>query len=136
MVPPSVLVISHFLILSRRPIGTALGSSCLKAGTDITGLVLILMISDQWTYTCFHHNTPFYAFISYILTCVRFPDFFIIGEWHLCCRPSLLYCSIRCTQFSNWVRYRSEQLRGKFVYHENRQHLLTIYSYRPQSGHS
>ena len=48
----------------------------LKAGTDITGLVLILMISDQCTYTCLHHNTPFYAFISNILTFVRFPDFF------------------------------------------------------------
>ena len=43
-------------------IGTALESSCLKAGTDITGLVLILMISD--------HNTQFYAFISHILTFV------------------------------------------------------------------
>ena len=41
----------------------------------ITGLVLILMISDQCTYTCLHHNTPFYAFINHILTFVRFPDF-------------------------------------------------------------
>ena len=40
---------------------------------DITGLVLILMISDQCTYTCLHHNTPFYAFVTHIL--VRFPDF-------------------------------------------------------------
>ena len=69
-------IISHFLILSRKPIGTALESSCLKSGTDITGLVLILMISDQCTYTCVHHNTPFYALISHILTLnfVRFPD--------------------------------------------------------------
>ena len=56
----------------------------LLKGTDITGLVLILMISDQCTYTCLHHNTPFYAFISHILTFIRFPDFFMIGEWHLC----------------------------------------------------
>ena len=76
-------LIIHFLILSRKPIGTALESSCLKAGTDITGLVLILMISDQSTYTCLHHNTPFYAFVSHILTFVRFTDFFMIGEWHL-----------------------------------------------------
>ena len=68
----------HFLILSRKPIGTALESSCLKAGTDIKGLVLIFMISDQCTYTCLHHNTPFYAFISHILTFVRFPDFFFL----------------------------------------------------------
>ena len=33
VVPPSVVVVSHFLILSRKPIGTALGSSCLKSGT-------------------------------------------------------------------------------------------------------
>ena len=45
-------------------------SCCLKAGTDITGLVLILMISDQCTYTCLHHNTPLYAFISKILTMI------------------------------------------------------------------
>ena len=67
-------LISHFLILSRKPIGTALESSCWKARTDITGLVLILMISDQCTYTCLHHSTPFYAYISHILTFVRFPD--------------------------------------------------------------
>ena len=48
--------------------------SHLKAGTDITDLDLILMISDQCTYTCLHHNTPCYAFISHILTFVRFPD--------------------------------------------------------------
>ena len=75
MVPPSVVVVSHFLVLSRKPIGTALEISCLKAGTDITGLVLILMISDQCTYTCLHHNIPFYASISHILTFARFPDF-------------------------------------------------------------
>ena len=33
LVPPSVVVVNHFLILSRKPIGTALGSSCLKSGT-------------------------------------------------------------------------------------------------------
>ena len=54
--------------------GTALESSCLKAGTDITGLVVILMISDQCKYTCLHHNTTFYAFIGHILIFVRFPD--------------------------------------------------------------
>ena len=75
MVPPSVVVISHFLILSMKPIGSTLGSSCLKAGTSKTGLVLILMISDQCTYTFLHHNTTFYEFINHILTFVRFPDF-------------------------------------------------------------
>ena len=77
-------LISHFLILSRKPIGTALESSFFKAGTGKTGLDLILMISDQCTYTCLHHNTPSYTFISHILTFVRFPDVFMIGEWHLC----------------------------------------------------
>ena len=44
VVPPSVVVISHFLILSRKPFGTALGSVTVKE----LGLVLILiMISDQ-----------------------------------------------------------------------------------------
>ena len=56
-------LISQFLILNRKPIGTALESTCLKGGTDITGLVLILMISDQFTYTCLHHNTVFFAFV-------------------------------------------------------------------------
>ena len=77
-------LINHFLILSRKTIGTALESSCLKERTDITGLVLILMISDQCTYTFLHHSTPFHAFISHLLTFVRFPDFFMNGEWHLC----------------------------------------------------
>ena len=75
VVPLSDVVVSHFLILSRKPIRTALGSSCLKAGTCKTGFVLILMISDQWTYTCLHHNTPFYAFISQILIFDNFFDF-------------------------------------------------------------
>ena len=44
VVPPSVVMVSHFLTLSRKPIGTALGNSCLKSGTGKTGLVLILMI--------------------------------------------------------------------------------------------
>ena len=39
------------------------------------------MISDQCTYTCLHHNTPFYAFISHILTFVSFPDFFY--DWRV-----------------------------------------------------
>ena len=78
--PSSVVVISHFLILSRKPIGTALGGSCLKAGTCKTGLVLILMISDQCAYTCSHHNTPFYVFNNHILTFVRFPDFSLLGS--------------------------------------------------------
>ena len=56
-----------------------LESSCLKAGTGITDLVSILMVSDQWTYTCLHHNTPFYAFINHILTQGRFPDFSWFG---------------------------------------------------------
>ena len=75
-------LISHFLILSRKPIGIALESSCLKAGTDrsITGLVLILVISNQCTYTCLHDNTPFYVFISHILTFVRFPEFY---DWRV-----------------------------------------------------
>ena len=51
------------------------GEFCLKAGTDMTGLVLILMISGQCTYTCLHHNTPFHETISHILIFVRFPDF-------------------------------------------------------------
>ena len=62
-------LISHLLILSRKPIGTVLESSC---------LVLILMRWDQCTYTCLHHNTPFYAFISHILTFVRF---LILHDW-------------------------------------------------------
>ena len=74
-------LISHFLIISRKPIGTVLESSCLQAGTDIIGLVLILMISDQCTYACLHHNTPFYACISHILTFVRFPVFFY--DWRV-----------------------------------------------------
>ena len=73
VVPPSAVGVSHFLILSRKPNGTALESSCLKAGTDTT--VLTLMISDQCTYTCLHNNTPFYAFIRHILTVFKFPDF-------------------------------------------------------------
>ena len=73
--PPSVVVINHSLILSRKPAGTALGSSCLKAGTGKTGLVLIFTIQDKYTYICLHPNTPFYEFISHILTFVRFPDF-------------------------------------------------------------
>ena len=32
------------------------------------------MISDQCTYTYLHNNTPFYAFISHILTFAEFPD--------------------------------------------------------------
>ena len=72
--PCGAHLIGHFLILRRKTIGTALESSCLQAGTDITGLVLILMISDQCTYTYLHHNAPCYAFISHILTFVRFPD--------------------------------------------------------------
>ena len=72
-------MISHFLILSKKYIGTVLGSSCLKAGTGKIGLVLILMISDQWTYTCWHHNTAFYAVISHILTLGRFLDFSWLG---------------------------------------------------------
>ena len=75
VVPPIVVVVSHFLILSRKPIGIALGSSCLKSGTGKTGFVLILMISDQCTFTCLHDNTPFCAFISHILTFAKFPDF-------------------------------------------------------------
>ena len=71
VVPPSIVVVNHFLILSRKPIGTALGSSCSKSGTGKTYLLLMLMISDQCTYTCLHHNTPFYAFISYILIFVE-----------------------------------------------------------------
>ena len=59
VVPHSVLVISRFLILSRKPIGTALGSSCLKSGTSKTSLFVIFMISDQSTFTCLHHNTQF-----------------------------------------------------------------------------
>ena len=73
-------LISHFLILSRKPIQSALESSCLKEGTDITGLVLIL-ISDQCTYTCLHHNTPLYVSINHILTFVRFADFFY--DWRV-----------------------------------------------------
>ena len=30
---------------------------------------------DQCTNACLQHNTPFYAFISQILTFVKFPDF-------------------------------------------------------------
>ena len=77
--------------LSRKPIRTALESSCLKAGTDITlltGLVLILMISDQCTYTCLHHNTPFYAFISHILTLVRLLIFY---DWRVASLYDVLY---------------------------------------------
>ena len=77
-------MVNHFLISSRKPIGTALGSSCFKSGTGKTGLLLILMISDQCTYTCLHHNTLFYAFISYILIFDKFSRFCLIGEWHLC----------------------------------------------------
>ena len=73
--PHSVLVISRFLILSRKPIGTALGSSCLKAETGKTGLFVILMVSDQCTYTCLHNTTQFYAFISHILTFSNFLSF-------------------------------------------------------------
>ena len=75
VVQPSVVVISHFLILSSKPIGTALGSSCfyscLKAGTGNIGLVLILMVSDQWTYTSLHHNTPCFWHLADFLI---FPD--------------------------------------------------------------
>ena len=80
VVPPSVLVMSHFLILSRNLIGTAQESSCFIAGTGKTGLFVILMISDQCTYTCLHHNIPFYEFISHILTFFKFPDFSWLGS--------------------------------------------------------
>ena len=43
------------------------------------------MISDQCTYTCLHHSTPFYAFVSHILTLVRFPDFFY--DWRVASLP-------------------------------------------------
>ena len=64
--------------LSRKPIGTVLGSSCLKAGTGKIGLVLILIILDQCTNTCLHYKSPYYALalhISHLLIFVRFPDF-------------------------------------------------------------
>ena len=76
--PYSVLVIRRFLILSRKPIGTALGSSCLKSGTGKTSLLRIFMIGDQSKYSCLHHNTLFYAFISHILT---FSNFLIFPSW-------------------------------------------------------
>ena len=54
LVPPSVLVINHFLILSRKTIGSALGSSCLKQ-EQVKQVFVILIISD----TGLHHDTPF-----------------------------------------------------------------------------
>ena len=71
-------LISHFLILSRKPIGT-----------ESAGLVLILMTSDQCIHTLVYNTIlPFYAFISHILTFVRFPVRFVMaGEWHLCKYP-------------------------------------------------
>ena len=76
--PHSVLVISRFLILSRKPIRTALGSSCLKSGTGKISLFVIFMILDQCTYPCLHHTTQFYAFISQNLT---FSNFLIFRDW-------------------------------------------------------
>ena len=46
MVPPSVIVESYFLTLSRKSIGTALGSSCLKSGSGKSGYVFVLSMSD------------------------------------------------------------------------------------------
>ena len=74
------LVLSHFLIWSRKPIGSTLGSSCLKSGTGKTSSFVIFMIWDQSTYTYLHHNTPFYAFISHILTFFIFPVFSWLGS--------------------------------------------------------
>ena len=42
-------------------------------------------------YTCLHHNTRFYAYMGYILIFTKFPDFFLIGEWHLWVLYSDLY---------------------------------------------
>ena len=56
VVPPSVEVVSDFLILSRNPNGTALGSSCLKSGTGKTGFALIIMMSDTHTLKIFVFN--------------------------------------------------------------------------------
>ena len=73
MVPPIVVVVSHFLVLSRKPIGSALGSSCLKSGIGKTGFVLILMMyiynAHLLGYTTILY---FYVFISHILTLSNF----------------------------------------------------------------
>ena len=73
MVPPSVLVISHFLILSRKSIGTALGSSCLKSGTGKTGICDL----DDIRSMHLHLFTPQYSILSiYSLhfDIFKFPD--------------------------------------------------------------
>ena len=75
VVPPSVVVVSCFLILSRKPTGTALGSSCLKSGTDKTGFVVILMMSDQVHIYLITLKTQIYAFKSHILIFIIFHDF-------------------------------------------------------------
>ena len=93
MVPPSVVVANYFLILTRKPTGTVLGGSCLKSGTGKTGLLLIQIISDQCTYTCLPHTTPFYAFISYILIFAKFPD------WGLASVALFLYLDLKVAFF-------------------------------------
>ena len=52
-----------------------------KAHWDCTGDLVLILRSDQGTCTCFHHKTPFYAFLSHILTFVRFPSFFY--DWRV-----------------------------------------------------
>ena len=74
MVPPNVLVISHFLILSMKFIGTALGSSCLKSGTGKTGICDLDDIRSRHV----HLFTPQYSILSiYSLhfDIFKFPDF-------------------------------------------------------------
>ena len=66
--PPSVVVISHFLILSRNPIGT-----------DKTGLIFILMVSDQCTYTCLRKKNL--HFMHLLGTSRHLSDFLIFPEW-------------------------------------------------------
>ena len=59
----------------RSVLGLHWGVPAKKKELVKTCLLSILMISDQCTYTCLRHDTPFYAFNSDILTFAKFPDF-------------------------------------------------------------